>query len=176
VRAQAAWPRACRTPARPHTAALFSPSARRPPRASPQLSAVSLGPMRARRWRAPGRCLPPRAEPVRCIATSAAAAGAQPGARAAAPPAAPGQAMLGGAAPVGDAAHRAAANALHGAACCRALVLDSSYRPIEVVNWQRAICLDLFDKARPARGPSPRLVRSLAALAQTSCPSRLQCS
>ncbi len=31
---------------------------------------------------------------------------------------------------------------------CRALVLDSSYRPIDVVNWQRAICLDLFDKAR----------------------------
>lgn len=30
---------------------------------------------------------------------------------------------------------------------CRALVLDSSYRPIDVVNWQRAICLDLFDKA-----------------------------
>ena len=29
---------------------------------------------------------------------------------------------------------------------CRALVLDSSYRPIDVVNWQRAICLDLFDK------------------------------
>ena len=28
----------------------------------------------------------------------------------------------------------------------RALVLDSSYRPIDVVNWQRAICLDLFDK------------------------------
>lgn len=31
---------------------------------------------------------------------------------------------------------------------CRALVLDSSYRPIDVINWQRAICLDLFDKAR----------------------------
>ena len=31
---------------------------------------------------------------------------------------------------------------------CRALVLDSSYRPIDVVNWQRAICLDLFDKVR----------------------------
>jgi hypothetical protein len=30
---------------------------------------------------------------------------------------------------------------------CRALVLDSSYRPIDVINWQRAICLDLFDKA-----------------------------
>ncbi|KAK9815294.1 hypothetical protein WJX72_001172 [[Myrmecia] bisecta] len=29
---------------------------------------------------------------------------------------------------------------------CRTLVLDSSYRPIDVVNWQRAICLDLFDK------------------------------
>ncbi|KAK9917085.1 hypothetical protein WJX75_000772 [Coccomyxa subellipsoidea] len=29
---------------------------------------------------------------------------------------------------------------------CRALVLDSSYRPIDVINWQRAICLDLFDK------------------------------
>jgi hypothetical protein len=28
----------------------------------------------------------------------------------------------------------------------RALVLDSSYRPIDIVNWQRAICLDLFDK------------------------------
>ncbi|KAK9825819.1 hypothetical protein WJX74_010340 [Apatococcus lobatus] len=28
----------------------------------------------------------------------------------------------------------------------RALVLDSSYRPIDVVNWQRAICLDLFEK------------------------------
>ena len=31
---------------------------------------------------------------------------------------------------------------------CRALVLDSSYRPIDVVNWQRAICLDLFDKVQ----------------------------
>jgi len=31
----------------------------------------------------------------------------------------------------------------------RALVLDSSYRPIDVVSWQRAICLDLFDKAGP---------------------------
>ena len=30
----------------------------------------------------------------------------------------------------------------------RALVLDSSYRPIDVVNWQRAICLDLFEKVR----------------------------
>ena len=29
----------------------------------------------------------------------------------------------------------------------RALVLDTSYRPIDIVNWQRAICLDLFDKA-----------------------------
>lgn len=29
---------------------------------------------------------------------------------------------------------------------CRALVLDSSYRPIDIVNWQRAICMDLFDK------------------------------
>lgn len=28
----------------------------------------------------------------------------------------------------------------------RALVLDSSYRPIEVVSWQKAICMDLFDK------------------------------
>lgn len=28
----------------------------------------------------------------------------------------------------------------------RALVLDSSYRPIEVVNWQKALCMDLFDK------------------------------
>lgn len=33
-------------------------------------------------------------------------------------------------------------------ASCRALVLDSSYRPIDVINWQRAICLDLFDKVR----------------------------
>ena len=32
----------------------------------------------------------------------------------------------------------------------RALVLDSSYRPIDVVSWQRAICLDLFDKVGPA--------------------------
>lgn len=29
----------------------------------------------------------------------------------------------------------------------RALVLDSAYRPIDVVNWQRAVCLDLLDKA-----------------------------
>ena len=28
----------------------------------------------------------------------------------------------------------------------RALVLDTSYRPIDIVNWQRAICLDIFDK------------------------------
>lgn len=29
----------------------------------------------------------------------------------------------------------------------RALVLDSAYRPVEVVNWQRAICMDLLQKA-----------------------------
>lgn len=29
----------------------------------------------------------------------------------------------------------------------RALVLDSGYRPIAVVNWQRAICLDIYEKA-----------------------------
>ena len=29
----------------------------------------------------------------------------------------------------------------------RALVLDSSYRPVDVVNWQRAICMDLLSKA-----------------------------
>ena len=29
----------------------------------------------------------------------------------------------------------------------RALVLDSAYRPIDVVNWQRAICMDLMEKA-----------------------------
>ncbi|KAK9803012.1 hypothetical protein WJX73_010577 [Symbiochloris irregularis] len=28
----------------------------------------------------------------------------------------------------------------------RALVLDSSYRPINVINWQRAVCLDFLDK------------------------------
>ena len=37
-------------------------------------------------------------------------------------------------------------------ASCRALVLDSSYRPIDVINWQRAICLDLFDKV-PQQNP-----------------------
>jgi len=30
---------------------------------------------------------------------------------------------------------------------CRTLVLDCSFRPIDVVNWQRAICYDIFDKA-----------------------------
>ena len=30
---------------------------------------------------------------------------------------------------------------------CRTLVLDCSFRPIDVVNWQRAVCLDIFDKA-----------------------------
>lgn len=30
----------------------------------------------------------------------------------------------------------------------RGLVLDSSYRPIEVVSWQRAISMDLHDKVR----------------------------
>lgn len=29
----------------------------------------------------------------------------------------------------------------------RALVLDSSYRPIDVIHWQRALCLDLLDRA-----------------------------
>lgn len=29
----------------------------------------------------------------------------------------------------------------------RALLLDSTYRPVGVANWQRAICLDLMDKA-----------------------------
>jgi 5-methylcytosine-specific restriction endonuclease McrA len=28
----------------------------------------------------------------------------------------------------------------------RALLLDTTYRPIDIVNWQRAICLDMFDK------------------------------
>jgi hypothetical protein len=26
----------------------------------------------------------------------------------------------------------------------RALVVDAAYRPIDVVNWQRAICMDLL--------------------------------
>lgn len=39
---------------------------------------------------------------------------------------------------------------------CRTLVLDSSYRPIDVINWQRAICLTIFDKVgRPDRPPLP---------------------
>ena len=68
------------------------------------------------------------------------------------------QAWLGSALPVADAAHRAATQAANSFSACRALVLDSSYRPIDVVNWQRAICLDLFDKvdvlgARPACVP-----------------------
>jgi hypothetical protein len=42
-------------------------------------------------------------------------------------------------------------------ASCRALVLDSSYRPIDVINWQRAICLDLFDKVRQQISPSRAL-------------------
>lgn len=29
---------------------------------------------------------------------------------------------------------------------CRALVLDSTYQPIDVVNWQRAICLEISTK------------------------------
>ncbi|KAL4853339.1 hypothetical protein ACK3TF_005685 [Chlorella vulgaris] len=29
----------------------------------------------------------------------------------------------------------------------RALLLDNSYKPVGVANWQRAICLDLMDKA-----------------------------
>ena len=45
----------------------------------------------------------------------------------------------------------------------RALVLDSSYRPIDVVSWQRAICLDLFDKVDAARRGWPR--GSVAAIA-----------
>lgn len=65
----------------------------------------------------------------------------------------PGQAWLGSTLPVADAAHRAAAQAAHSASACRALVLDSSYRPISVVNWQRALCLDLFDKARIQSSP-----------------------
>ena len=40
----------------------------------------------------------------------------------------------------------------------RTLVLDSSYRPIDVINWQRAICLTIFDKVgRPP--PRPRCGR-----------------
>ena len=71
------------------------------------------------------------------------------------------QAWLGSALPVADAAHRAAAQAAHSFSACRALVLDSSYRPIDVVGWQRAICLDLFDKvdvlgAHPACQPCAR--------------------
>eukprot|EP00208_Stichococcus_sp_RCC1054_P001613 CAMPEP_0206146046 /NCGR_PEP_ID=MMETSP1473-20131121/29324_1 /ASSEMBLY_ACC=CAM_ASM_001109 /TAXON_ID=1461547 /ORGANISM="Stichococcus sp, Strain RCC1054" /LENGTH=278 /DNA_ID=CAMNT_0053542481 /DNA_START=220 /DNA_END=1057 /DNA_ORIENTATION=+ len=30
---------------------------------------------------------------------------------------------------------------------CKALVVDSSYRPIDVISWQRAIVMHLFDKA-----------------------------
>ena len=33
----------------------------------------------------------------------------------------------------------------------RALVLDSSYRPIDVVHWQRAILMDLLEKAGEGR-------------------------
>jgi len=29
---------------------------------------------------------------------------------------------------------------------CRALVLDASYRPVDVINWSRAVCLDVLDK------------------------------
>lgn len=29
----------------------------------------------------------------------------------------------------------------------KALVVDASYRPVDVVNWQRAICMDLLEKA-----------------------------
>lgn len=39
----------------------------------------------------------------------------------------------------------------------RALVLDTSYRPIDIVNWQRAICLDLFDKVCKACPPDLHL-------------------
>ncbi|KAK9839451.1 hypothetical protein WJX81_002968 [Elliptochloris bilobata] len=87
--------------------------------------------------------LPHAARPV---ATSAATNGAQSVPHRAVHGGAPSQAWLGSALPVADAAHRAATQAAHSFSACRALVLDSSYRPIDVVNWQRAICLDLFDK------------------------------
>ncbi|EPS70284.1 hypothetical protein M569_04476, partial [Genlisea aurea] len=32
-------------------------------------------------------------------------------------------------------------------ACFRGLVLDLSYRPVNVVGWKRAICLEFMDKA-----------------------------
>lgn len=38
---------------------------------------------------------------------------------------------------------------LHMLDACRTLVLDCSHRPIDVVNWQRALCLDIFDKVTP---------------------------
>ena len=46
-------------------------------------------------------------------------------------------------------------------------MLDSSYRPIDVVNWQRAICLDLFDKARLSPIPSTSPNRP----GQRACPT-----
>lgn len=51
-------------------------------------------------------------------------------------------------------------------ASCRALVLDSSYRPIDVINWQRALILDLFEKVRERSSSS--ITRRWLALAQPS--------
>ena len=54
----------------------------------------------------------------------------------------------------------------------RALVLDSSYRPIDVVSWQRAICLDLFDKVRILLVSAPRHWRLCGCFVQCAPCSR----
>lgn len=42
----------------------------------------------------------------------------------------------------------------------RALILDSSYRPVDVVNWQKALCLELYNKVDVLEYYDDVLVRS----------------
>jgi len=65
-------------------------------------------------------------------------------------------------------------NALHVLNACRTLVLDCSYCPIDVINWQRAVCLDLFEKADVlsyyrAEVRAPRQSFPIPAVVQVRC-------
>lgn len=93
---------------------------------------------RARRARRPPSGGAPRSRggTERAVSSSVAAAQAQP---------APAVDMADGegAEPVGSTPHRSISVLNR----YRALLLDSTYRPVGVTNWQRAVCLDLADKA-----------------------------
>lgn len=128
----------------------------------PDLS-LELAPSRCRSQTHPSRkplpfasCRPSKAgqlaRPERGLGSSAAAAGAA--AAAAAPALDPHDAGGAGTLPAST-PHRSISVLNR----FRALILDQSYRPVGVANWQRAVCLDLAEKARAGGGVGGEAVR-----------------